>query len=173
MQKIFLIISIFFVILIGLGSYSFLKMPEYHPDYRYMVNPFIYTIYVISIFVDIFLIFLIILYTNIITFTNINKSFIRKLVIFFCIGGIILIWTEAFYSSIWYYGGIGNHQGMPLETNNLCFVGSILFSILIFTVIYFDKQKTETKKIYIPILVIITIFLLHYILYDILTPYFI
>lgn len=160
MKKVFSLFLILFLSVFIFANLSLLSIPEYFPDYRYFANTIIHFIYLLSTFCNSILI--IILIFNLFTKKNIKfENLISNGIISICSFSILLIWIELFYSSIWYYGGIGNHQNLPIGANNLGLYGSFIECIFLLIFIGIPDEKTMKIKI----LIFIFIILAHYLLY--------
>ena len=146
-------------------NYALLNVKEHFPDFRYYQNILINIIYYLAILLD-FLLFILVIWMNIFQSKRYRLS---KYIILLCLFNIVLIWIEAFYASIWYYGGLGNHQGIPLDSNNLFFYGSIWFALFIVYTYIFELRENISKRIIYLFIGILFITLIHFIFYEIIT----
>ncbi|MBV6480153.1 MAG: hypothetical protein HGGPFJEG_02998 [Ignavibacteria bacterium] len=98
-----------------------------------------------------------------------NRAFFHTINVLFSIT-LLFIWFEIIYSSIYYYGGIGNHQGLPTDVNNLGLFGSVIIFQYFFNLLTFNQFLSYFKIIIYNIVFLLINILLHYQLLKLLTP---
>jgi len=154
-HRIFSFCFLIFLLVSILTNYAILTTKDYEPDYIYITNILIVSVYVLSIILDLSLFILVL--NSLFIKPRKNQSKITSINISLL---IILVWVELIYSSVWYYG-LGNHQNAMIASN-WGIIGSIIFiSYLIFT----SEKKNKTKMIWFS-----CVFLMHILIFLILSP---
>ncbi|MBP9192655.1 MAG: hypothetical protein KBF96_08910 [Ignavibacteria bacterium] len=168
--RIFISFLVFTFLLVAIfGNIALLTLEEYWPDYDYYSDNLIEIVYILSIVLDLILIFLIVKY---IYFDMMKKEseHIEKKILLVNLILISLIWYEAIYKTFWYYWGFQSNQGGLIDVNNIGIIGSFMLSIYSIFMIKFDKNNSLFKTITIYISTIMFIFVSHLIVYSLLTP---
>ncbi len=168
--RIFISFLVFTFLLVAIfGNIALLTLEEYWPDYDYYSDNLIEIVYILSIVLDLILIFLIVKY---IYFDMMKKEseHIEKKILLVNLILISLIWYEAIYKTFWYYWGFQSNQGGLIDVNNIGIIGSFMLSIYSIFLIKFDKNNSLFKTITIYISTIMFIFVSHLIVYSLLTP---
>jgi hypothetical protein len=168
--RIFISFLVFTFLLVAIfGNIALLTLEEYWPDYDYYSDNLIEIVYILSIVLDLILIFLIVKY---IYFDMMKKEseHIEKKILLVNLILISLIWYEAIYKTFWYYWGFHSNQGGLIDVNNIGIIGSFMLSIYSIFMIKFDKNNSLFKTITIYISTIMFIFVSHLIVYSLLTP---
>jgi len=167
MGKQSLIIFLIIFIILEFFNLSVFVLDPNFPTYKYNQLTIIKVLNITAVISDFALIVLIII---ILKFKNVNVNKLNLLInitFFIC---LFVIWIEIFYSSFYYYGGIGNHQGLPIDSNNLGLIGSIVI-IQYFIILAINKWiRDKHKKIIFYLLFFILNIYIHYELFKLLTP---
>ena len=131
---IFSILVYFILSLYDIGGISVSRVDE--PYINYYTNPVLRQIYIFALILNI-LVVAILLYEILGKPSKRIYSFLKiTLVILICIQ-ISLVWYELYYGSTFSYGEVRDKQGLPIiGLNNIGFVGSIFFCLLLFNIVF-------------------------------------
>lgn len=167
MEKQILIVFLIIFIILEFFNISIFFLDENFPTYAYSQLKVIKLFNWGSVFLDLAILIILIIKIN---FINLKPNKLNLVLIFLFIIGLLLIWGEIIYSTVFYYGGIGNHQGLPTDINNLGLIGStIIFQY--FIIIIINKLVTVAiQKLVWNIILFIFNLLIHYQLYNFFTP---
>ncbi len=167
MSKQSLIIFLIIFVTLEFFNISILFLDKNFPTYAYnqliVIKSFDFT----SIFLDFAIIILLIVKIKLVNSKK-NKLNLFSLLLFFI--ALFLIWGEIIYSSLYYYGGIGNHQGLPTDANNLGLFGSVVILQYFFILIISRWQLNKYKKVIFYFLFFTLNLYIHYQLFKLLTP---
>ncbi len=152
-----------------MGNFVLLLTDEKWLNYDYYSDNLVEIVYILSIILDLILISLIVKY---IYFDMVQRdsAHIERRILLVNLILIILIWYEAIFRTFWYYWGFHSNQGGLIDVNNIGIIGSFMLSIYSIFLIKFDKNNSLFKAITIYIISIQLIFILHLIMYLLLTP---
>jgi len=165
-NRISIILLIILLYIFALTNYAILTLEEHDPFYIYSLDNIIHLFYQFSLILDLILLLILIGMLFNIKFIKSNKKNILKLMMIILIILVLLIWVELIYSSIKFYGGIGNHQNLLFGTNNLAFLGSFVFSFYLLILAVNNKSNFKYSKTLIFIIGSLLLIILHYLLFQ-------